>query len=96
MMEMNRLGINLYRVRCGFFILIVVLIRSPYARCVEGDDYSETGNPALLPLVTEIIYSRLMNITAALTPEVSSSLAFCVKDVCEMLPLLFSSLLHKH
>ncbi|XP_010462230.1 PREDICTED: ABC transporter G family member 24 isoform X2 [Camelina sativa] len=43
-------------------------------------DTSEFENPAVLPLVTQMVYSRLSNSTAALNRELGTRAKFCIKD----------------
>ncbi|XP_038720731.1 putative white-brown complex homolog protein 30 isoform X2 [Tripterygium wilfordii] len=64
-------------------LLLSVILTSllPYAWCMDGDDYSQTGNAALLPAVTKLIYSRLSNLTTTLTDDIVHNLGFCVKNV---------------
>lgn len=50
-------------------------------------DTSEFNNPAVLPLVTQMVYSRLSNSTAALNRELGIRAKFCVKDPLVFLPL---------
>ncbi|KAF6167787.1 hypothetical protein GIB67_027565 [Kingdonia uniflora] len=47
------------------------------------DEYSETGNPALLPLITEVIYKRFSNLTGIFDGEIEDRLGFCIKDMKE-------------
>uniref|UniRef100_A0A6N2KVQ4 ABC transporter domain-containing protein n=1 Tax=Salix viminalis TaxID=40686 RepID=A0A6N2KVQ4_SALVM len=50
-------------VSCFLLFLIVVFNLLPNAFGVDGDDYSQTGNPALLPIITDMIYKRLSNLS---------------------------------
>lgn len=47
-------------------------------------DTSDFENPAVLPLVTQMVYRKLSNSTAALNRELGTRAKFCVKD-----PLVF-------
>ncbi|KAF2312128.1 hypothetical protein GH714_028158 [Hevea brasiliensis] len=58
-----------------------VLYLLPCAHCVDEDDYSQTGNPALLPVITEMIYNRLSNLSRIFSDAILETSAFCVKDV---------------
>ncbi|XP_010558073.1 PREDICTED: ABC transporter G family member 24 [Tarenaya hassleriana] len=52
-------------------------------RVVNGqnvDDYNQFDNPAVLPLVTQIIYRKLSNTTVVLNRELATRGKFCVKD----------------
>ncbi|XVE96638.1 hypothetical protein REPUB_Repub02eG0239900 [Reevesia pubescens] len=64
----------------ALLFLLVVLSLFPFARSVDGDDYSQTKNPAYLPLVTDLIYKRLSNLTVILSNDISQNLGFCIKN----------------
>ncbi|KAK6943844.1 ABC transporter family G domain [Dillenia turbinata] len=65
------------------FGLTLVLSSALEIRCLTEDESSRTGNPAVLPEVTKLIYSHLTNLTRAFTSEVNNDLGFCVKDIQE-------------
>ncbi|KAL6336411.1 hypothetical protein AAG906_014583 [Vitis piasezkii] len=48
---------------------------------VDTDSYSQTGNPAVLPLITQVIYSRLSNLTTIFNGDITNRLGFCIKNV---------------
>ncbi|KAF3441868.1 hypothetical protein FNV43_RR15783 [Rhamnella rubrinervis] len=80
-MEMNGLRINVCWFPHALLFLVVVLSLSPCIWCVDGDDYSQTSNPAVLPLVTDLIYKRLSNLSNILTNDIKDNLHFCIKNV---------------
>ncbi|KAK4279655.1 hypothetical protein QN277_011397 [Acacia crassicarpa] len=48
---------------------------------VVVDDYNQQiHNPAVLPLVTQLVYSRISNLTSLLSQEIGHRSSFCVKD----------------
>ncbi|XP_028788964.1 ABC transporter G family member 24-like [Neltuma alba] len=47
---------------------------------VAVDDYDQIHNPAVLPLVTQLVYSRISNLTSLLSHEIGHRASFCVKD----------------
>lgn len=51
-----------------------------FVHCQDVGDYNEIDNPAILPLITQLVYSRLSNLTAVLSREISKRSDFCVKD----------------
>ncbi|KAF2318496.1 hypothetical protein GH714_008359 [Hevea brasiliensis] len=51
-----------------------------FVQCQDVGDYNEVDNPAVLPLLTQLVYSRLSNLTAVLSREISNRSNFCVKD----------------
>ncbi|XP_022742777.1 putative white-brown complex homolog protein 30 isoform X1 [Durio zibethinus] len=73
----------------ALLFLLVVLSLFPFARSVDGDDYSQTKNPAYLPLVTDLIYKRLSNLTVILSNDISHNMRFCIKDAGELMHVFF-------
>ncbi|XP_047307489.1 putative white-brown complex homolog protein 30 [Impatiens glandulifera] len=61
------------------FILCLGIL--PTSLCVDGDAYSQSGNPSMLPLVTSLIYDQMSNVTSFFKPDISNYLGFCIKDV---------------
>nr|XP_048326976.1 ABC transporter G family member 24-like [Ziziphus jujuba var. spinosa] len=51
-----------------------------FVRCQVVDDYEQLDNPAVLSLVTQIVYSRLNNLTTAFSHDFGNRSSFCVKD----------------
>ncbi|ONI03036.1 hypothetical protein PRUPE_6G234500 [Prunus persica] len=78
---MRGLRINACWVPHAFLFLIIFFNLLPRTRCVNGDDYSRTKNPAVLPMVTQLIYSRLTNITKTLSTDLKADMGFCIKNV---------------
>ncbi|KAJ8899734.1 hypothetical protein K2173_019433 [Erythroxylum novogranatense] len=78
---MSGVKISICRVPHVLLLLLLVLYSFPYSSCVDGDDYSKTGNPALLPLITDMIYKQLSNLSQVFHDNILDSLGFCVKDV---------------
>ncbi|GMJ12090.1 non-intrinsic ABC protein 12 [Hibiscus trionum] len=61
--------------------LLVFLSVFPFSKSVDGDEYSETQNPAVLPAVTDLIHKRISNLTSFFIRDVSSELSFCIKNL---------------
>ncbi|KAI4351447.1 hypothetical protein L6164_005816 [Bauhinia variegata] len=59
---------------------IVVLSLFLLVKCQEVNDYDQIDNPAVLPLITQLVYSRLSNLTSILSKEISGQSSFCVID----------------
>ncbi|KAL6123895.1 hypothetical protein ACLB2K_076412 [Fragaria x ananassa] len=60
----------------GFIALSLV----QFVHSQDVDDYDGIDNPAVLPLITQIVYGRISNVTAVLSREISNRSSFCVKD----------------
>ncbi|CAK9171627.1 unnamed protein product [Ilex paraguariensis] len=71
-------------------LLILCLGFSPCVWCVDGDDYSQSSNPTVLPLVTSLIYSQISNLTKIFGKDITKSLGFCIKDVDADMNLAFN------
>lgn len=78
---MSGLRFNIYCIRRVVFVIILLSLSPPCVLGVDEDDYSESGNPAVLPLVTELIYRRLTNLTAIFNGDVANRLGFCIKNL---------------
>ncbi|XP_021897746.1 ABC transporter G family member 24-like [Carica papaya] len=64
-------------------ILKWVIVVLSLVHCVQGQDlsdYDQINNPALRPLITQFVFSRLSNLTAAISRDIGSRASFCVKD----------------
>ncbi|KAG6769791.1 hypothetical protein POTOM_025453 [Populus tomentosa] len=72
---------SICRVSRFLLFLIVVFNLLPNAFCVDGDDYSQTGNPALHPIITDMVYKRLSNLSVVFGDDIMDSLSFCIKNV---------------
>nr|KYP53068.1 ABC transporter G family member 28 [Cajanus cajan] len=49
-------------------------------QCQEVNDYDQIDSPAVLPLITQLVYSQISNLTSVLSQEISRESTFCVKD----------------
>ncbi|KAK9115607.1 hypothetical protein Sjap_014554 [Stephania japonica] len=74
---------GMMEIRCGFrfFIGVVWVFLVVSVHSLDEQEYKETGNPAVLPIVTELIYNRLMNLTAIFDGDIAKRLSFCIKDL---------------
>ncbi|KAK7268267.1 hypothetical protein RIF29_20963 [Crotalaria pallida] len=62
------------------FLVLSMLLFLGIIQCQEMNDYDQIDNPAVLPLITQLVYSRLSNLTSVLSQEISTQSTFCVKD----------------
>ncbi|PPS05408.1 hypothetical protein GOBAR_AA15254 [Gossypium barbadense] len=78
-------------IRSHFLLFLLVFLSSfPSSRSLDGDDYSETQNPAVLPGVTDLIHKRVSNLTTLLIKDIGSDLSFCIKNAQEDLDGAFN------
>ncbi|KAK8546307.1 hypothetical protein V6N13_067529 [Hibiscus sabdariffa] len=70
-------------IRPHLLLFLVILSFFPFSKSVDGDEYSETQNPAVLPQVTDLIHKEISNLTTVLIKDMSSMLNFCIKNVEE-------------
>ncbi|XP_020538221.1 putative white-brown complex homolog protein 30 isoform X2 [Jatropha curcas] len=75
---MSRVKINIFWV---LLLLFIVLNLVSCVRCVEEDEYRETGNPALVPVLTEMLYNRLSNLSTVFSDAILETSNFCIKNV---------------
>lgn len=60
--------------------VVVVLSFSCGVHCQDVSDYSQIDNPAVLPLITQVVYSRISSLTTNLSKDIASRSSACVKD----------------
>ncbi|XP_039021789.1 putative white-brown complex homolog protein 30 [Hibiscus syriacus] len=64
-------------------LLLAFLSFFPSSKSVDGDEYSETQNPAVLPKVTGLIHQRISNLTTFLIKDIGNDLSFCIRNADE-------------
>lgn len=68
-------------------LILVGALLLGQVRCADDDDEDDgdgggkKADEAALPLLTDLIYSRLSNLTSLFSPDIKRSLGFCIKDV---------------
>ncbi|XP_022143776.1 putative white-brown complex homolog protein 30 isoform X2 [Momordica charantia] len=62
-------------------ILVIVLSLFPTILCADEDEYHQTGDPALLPSITQKVNGILTNMTRIMSNDIGTNWAFCVKDL---------------
>ncbi|KAJ6357960.1 hypothetical protein OIU78_005736 [Salix suchowensis] len=60
--------------------VVVALSLQHLVGCQDVGDYNEINNPAVLPLITQFVYSRMSNLTAVISRDISNRSTFCIKD----------------
>lgn len=82
MIEMSGIRADSSRV-ASLVLLILVLVVASSRRvwCVDEDEYSKSGNPKVLPLVTSLIYNQILNLTKIFNKEITLTLGYCTQDV---------------
>ncbi|KAK3026899.1 hypothetical protein RJ639_041368 [Escallonia herrerae] len=62
-------------------IAVLSLAQRAHCRSLDDDYSSQIDNPAVLPYVTQLLYSRISNLTSTiLTSQISNRSSFCIKD----------------
>lgn len=59
-------------------VFVILLGFSPCARSEDSNDLSQKDSP----LYTQLVYSRISNLTGIFSEEILKRLDFCVKDTC--------------
>ncbi|XP_024190720.1 putative white-brown complex homolog protein 30 [Rosa chinensis] len=78
------MGSSRVRIRARWFphvVFIVVLRLLPCFLCQDEDDFSKNKNPATLPLVTQLLESKLSNLTKYLSKDLRGHMEYCIKNV---------------
>ncbi|PIN07861.1 Transporter, ABC superfamily (Breast cancer resistance protein) [Handroanthus impetiginosus] len=82
MIEMFGIRINSSRVASLLLLILVLVLGSSWrVWCVDEDEYSKSGNPKVLPVVTSMIYNQILNLAKIFNKEITESLGYCTKDV---------------
>jgi len=68
--------------RCLVWLVLTLslLLFGKKMHCQEMNDYDQLDNPAVLPLITQLVYTRISNLTSILSQQISKDSNFCVKD----------------
>lgn len=80
---MPKMGLKKLKICTSWSMLVwvvVVLSLQHLVRCQDVGDYNEIDNPAVLPLITQLVYSRMSNLTAVISRDISNRSTFCIKD----------------
>ncbi|KDP44400.1 hypothetical protein JCGZ_20080 [Jatropha curcas] len=80
MAEISLKKLNIYNSWTMLLRIIFVFSFLHLVQCQDVGDYNEINNPAVRPLITQLVYSRISNLTAVLSSEISTRSSFCVKD----------------
>ncbi|KAK4800037.1 hypothetical protein SAY86_025402 [Trapa natans] len=64
----------------SIFVLSIIILGSlPWGRCQDN----QANNSAVLPLLTQLVYRSVSNLTTDLTHEITNRSSFCIKDPSE-------------
>jgi hypothetical protein len=59
----------------------VVLSLVHLVQCQDVNDYNnQFNNPAVLPLITQVVYRQISNLTAVIGQDIGNQSSFCIKD----------------
>ncbi|XP_052200261.1 ABC transporter G family member 24-like [Diospyros lotus] len=65
----------------AFAAFLLLLSSVWFVRCQVDDGFSQIDDPDVLELVTQLVYSRLSNLTSViLSPDNTKNASFCIKD----------------
>ncbi|XWS66190.1 hypothetical protein CRYUN_Cryun05aG0178700 [Craigia yunnanensis] len=81
---MLKMGLKKLKV-CTFWsvsiwVFVVLSFMVNMVKCQDLNDYDQVDNPAVLPLITALVNSRLSNLTKVLSKDISNQAIFCIKD----------------
>lgn len=60
--------------------LFFLSVSAQLVQCQNVNDYSDFDNPAVRPLITQLVYSRISNLTASFSTDIGKHSSFCIKD----------------
>lgn len=86
-MSSSRIKVSNFCAVFSLWILVLSFVNWFHlGHCQDVNDYDQIDNPAVLPLITQLVYSRLSNLTTALSHDISNRSSFCVQDpwVCSL------------
>ncbi|KAI4339252.1 hypothetical protein MLD38_024214 [Melastoma candidum] len=63
--------------------VIVLCCLAPAVFSQDTNDYSQFDNPATLPILTQLVYNKVTNLTTNLGYEISNQSSFCVRNPSE-------------
>ncbi|KAH0872756.1 hypothetical protein HID58_070118, partial [Brassica napus] len=75
-----KMSVNRLKHGSNLRLVLLVLWLVCYVCYGQFEDTNDFSNPAVLPLVTQMVYRSLSNSTAALNQELATRAKFCVKD----------------
>ncbi|RID56695.1 hypothetical protein BRARA_F00123, partial [Brassica rapa] len=75
-----KMSVNRLKHGSNLRLVLLVLWLVCYVSYGQFEDTNDFNNPAVLPLVTQMVYRSLSNSTAALNQELATRAKFCVKD----------------
>ncbi|XP_027366945.1 ABC transporter G family member 28-like [Abrus precatorius] len=61
--------------------IVVLSLILGMIQCQDMNDYdNQLDNPFVLPLITQLVYGRISNLTSLISQQISTESTFCVKD----------------
>ncbi|PIA26834.1 hypothetical protein AQUCO_08700012v1 [Aquilegia coerulea] len=73
-----------FSICCCCYIIVILILVCNISQCVQGqkkDDDKQNSSDAVLPIVTELVYSRLANFTSLFEGPAGDEFKFCVKNL---------------
>ncbi|XP_075670931.1 ABC transporter G family member 24-like isoform X1 [Castanea sativa] len=79
---MSLKNLKVFNLRTILTSAALVLSLVHLVQCQDVSDYNNNqfDNPAVLPLITQVVYSQISNLTAVIGQDIGSQSSFCMKD----------------
>lgn len=79
---MSLKNLKVFNLRTILTSAALVLSLVHLVQCQDVNDYNNNqfDNPAVLPLITQVVYSQISNLTAVIGQDIGSQSSFCIKD----------------
>ncbi|GMY09255.1 ABC transporter G family member 24-like isoform X1 [Fagus crenata] len=78
---MSLKNLNVLNFRTILTLATVVLSLVHLVQCQDVNDYNnQFNNPAVLPLITQVVYRQISNLTAVIGQDIGNQSSFCIKD----------------
>ncbi|KAI4382719.1 hypothetical protein MLD38_008646 [Melastoma candidum] len=74
-----RVAASMWRLR-GVLVLGCLAAAALPVRTQDLNDYNQFDNPVVLPLLTQLLYSKVSNLTTSLGYEINNRSSFCIRN----------------
>ena len=79
---MSLKNLKVFNLRTILTSAALVLSLVYLVQCQDVNDYNNNqfDNPAVLPLITQVVYSQISNLTAVIGQDIGGQSSFCIRD----------------
>nr|POF09365.1 abc transporter g family member 24 [Quercus suber] len=86
--QMSLKNLKVFNLRTILTSAALVLSLVNLVQCQDVNDYNNNqfDNPAVLPLITQVVYSQISNLTAVIGQDIGNQSSFCIRDCIADVP----------